>query len=105
MIQTEEETRDGWRVVNVSGRADAEAADALESVLRAAIEANDKVAASFASLDYISSAGIRALLQAARAAQTRGSEFAVCGLSEPVRRVFDMSGLQHVLNIHGVLPC
>lgn len=105
MIQTTEDNRGDWLVVSVTGRADAEAADTLESALRAAIEANGKVAANFAELDYISSAGIRAVLQAARAAQTRGSDFAVCGLSAPVRRVFDMSGLQNVLTIHGVLPC
>ena len=105
MIQTNEETRDGWHVVAVTGRADGEAADALESALRTAIEAHARVAANFSTLEYISSAGIRAVLQAARAAQTRNSEFAVCGLSAPVRRVFDMSGLHHILKIHGELPC
>jgi anti-sigma B factor antagonist len=105
MIQVNEETRSGWQVVRVSGRADAEAADALEAALRSAVEANARVAADFGSLDYISSAGLRAVLQAARAAQTRGSEFAVCGLSAPVQKVFDMSGLHHVLKIHGELPC
>src|ERR1039458_7095876 len=77
MIQLTEETRSGWRVVSVSGRADSEAADALEAALRSAVEANARVAADFATLDYISSAGLRAVLEAARAAQIRGSEFAV----------------------------
>lgn len=105
MMQSTEETRSGWRVVSVTGRADAETADALEAALRAAVEAHPRVAANFAALDYISSAGLRAVLQAARAAQSRGSEFAVCGLSAPVQKVFDMSGLHHVLKIHGELPC
>ena len=105
MIQLKEEVRSGWRVVSVSGRADAEAADELEVALRAAVEANLRAAVDFTALDYISSAGLRAVLQAARAAQNRGSEFIVCGLSAPVRRIFDMSGLHHVLHIHGDLPC
>ena len=92
-------------MVGVTGRADGECADALESVLRGAVEANPKVAADFSALDYISSAGIRAVLQAARAAQRRNSEFAVCSLSPHVKKVFDMSGLQHILQIHGELPC
>src|ERR1035438_6902596 len=95
MIQLNEETRSGWRVVSVSGRADSEAADALEAALRAAVEANGRVAGDFGTVDSISSAGLRSVLQAARAAQNRGSEFAVCGLSAPVRKVFDMSGMQH----------
>jgi len=104
MIQSTQVIRSGWCVVGVTGRADGECADALEAILRAAVEANPKVAADFSALDYISSAGIRAVLQAARAAQGR-SEFAVCSLSPPVKKVFDMSGLHHVLRIHGELPC
>ena len=105
MIQVTEETRDAWHILTVTGRADGEAAEALETALKSAVAAHARVAANFATLDYISSAGIRAVLQTARAAQTRGSEFAVCGLSAPVRKVFDMSGLHQIISIHGELPC
>jgi len=105
MIQLTQETRSGWCVLSLSGRADAQAADELETALKGAVGANAKVAVDFAAVSYISSAGLRAVLQAARAAETRHSEFAVCSLSEPVRKVFDMSGLHHVLKIHGELPC
>jgi anti-sigma B factor antagonist len=105
MMQVTEETRNGWRVVTVTGRADHETADALESALRSAVEANAKVAADFSALNYISSVGLRAVVQAARAAQTRGSEFAICGISGMVRKVFEASGLHQILRIHGELPC
>lgn len=105
MIQVTQEVRSGWYVVSVKGRADGECADALEAALRTAVEGNPKVAADFSGLDYISSAGLRAVLQAARAAEGRQTEFAVCSLSAPVKKVFDMSGLHHVLKIHGDLPC
>ena len=67
--------------------------------------ANSKVAADFAALDYISSAGLRAVIQAARAAEATQVEFAVCGLKANIKKVFDMSGLHHILRIHGELPC
>jgi anti-sigma B factor antagonist len=105
MIQTTEETRSGWCVVSVNGRADAEAADQLESTLRAALGRNPKVAVNLAGLSYISSAGLRAVLQAARAAEVGNAEFAVCSLTASVQKVFDMSGLHHVLRIQGELPC
>jgi len=105
MIQLTQETRSGWCVVNVRGRADGETADELESALRAALEQHSKVAADLGALDYISSAGLRAVLQAARAAEGKNAEFAVCALSAPVKKVFDMSGMRHVLRIHGELPC
>ena len=105
MIQVTQETRGEWQVVGVTGRADGEAADSLEAALRAAVEQHPKVAADFSGLDYISSAGLRAVLQAARAAQNRSSDFAVCGMSASVQKVFTMSGMHHLLTIHGELPC
>jgi anti-anti-sigma factor len=105
MIQVTEETKEDWRIVAVTGRADSEAADQLEEALRAAIASHPKVAADFSKLDYISSAGLRAVIQAARASQAKEATFAVCALSPNVKKVFDMSGLHHILRIQGELPC
>ena len=105
MIELTQQTRSGWCVVAVRGRADAETAGELEGALRAALEAHPRVAADFLSLDYISSAGLRAVLQAARAAQERNAEFTVCRLQGPVKKVFDMSGIHHVVQILAELPC
>ena len=105
MIELTVETRKDWFVVVVKGRADAEAADELEKALRAAVDEHPKVAADCSALEYISSAGLRAVLQGARAAQSRSVEFAVCALSAPVQKVFTMSGMHHVLQSHGELPC
>jgi anti-anti-sigma factor len=105
MIQVNEESRSGWCILAVSGRADAEAAEDLENRLRGAVERHSQVAADFTALDYISSAGLRAVLQAARAAEQRGVRFAVCSPNAGVRRVFDISGLGQVLTIQGELPC
>ena len=80
VIETKDETRSGWLVVHVRGRADAESADALEEALKAAVGKSMKVAADCAGLDYISSAGLRAVIQAARAAEGLNVEFAVCSL-------------------------
>ncbi|MCU1234539.1 MAG: anti-sigma-factor antagonist [Candidatus Solibacter sp.] len=105
MIQLTEETRAGWCIVGVRGRVDAESADELEAALRAAIGANGKVAANFAGVDYVSSAGLRAVIQAARAAQGKSVEFTICSMNAHVKKVFDMSGLHQILHIQGELPC
>lgn len=105
LIQLTQEVRSGWCVVAAKGRADSAAADELESALRAAVEQHRQVAADFSSLDYISSAGLRAVLQAARAAQENRAEFAVCRLAANVKKVFDMSGMRHILRIEDELPC
>lgn len=105
MIQIAEQIRSGWCVVEIRGRADAETAEELERALRSAIGQHPKVAADFVAVDYISSAGLRAVLQAGRAAQERQAEFTVCRVRGPVKKVFEVSGMHHVLRIEEDLPC
>ena len=104
MMQVTQETRDDWRVVTVRGRADSVTADELEETLTAIVGEHKKVAVDFRALDYISSAGLRAVIQAARAAQGHG-EFAVCSPSAAVKKVFDMSGMKAIIDIRESLPC
>ena len=105
MIEVTQEKRSGWCVLGVRGRADAVGAQELESQLCAAIQRNLQVAADLSALEYISSCGLRAVLQAAREAQARKVRFALCSLTAPVKRVFEISGLQNLMEIHGELPC
>ena len=105
MMQIAQESRSGWLIIGVTGRADALAAQALEEALDAATMVSTKIAVDVSGLDYISSAGLRSLLQGARAAQTRNCEFVVCGPREGVKTVFDISGMQHALRIEDALPC
>jgi anti-sigma B factor antagonist len=105
MIEITEETRGGWRVLAISGRADALACEQMQTRLVAAVEANKQVAVDFSAVNFISSCGLRAVLHAAREAQGRKVRFAVCSPSAPVKKVFDISGLHQILEIHGELPC
>ncbi len=105
MMQITQETRDNWRVVTVRGRVNSETADELEDRLREALEQEGKVAVDFGAVEYVSSAGLRALIQGARAAEGKSAEFVICGLPARVKRVFDMSGMQNFMKIQGELPC
>lgn len=51
-------------------------------------------------LDYISSAGLRAIMQAARKMQQQGGSLALCSLSGDVRAVFETSGFDQLIAIH-----
>jgi len=53
-----------------------------------------------AGLEYVSSAGLRVFLLAARAAQRSGIAFALCALRPPIREVFDLSGFSQIITIH-----
>jgi anti-anti-sigma factor len=86
------------------GRLDFDAApgfqEALERVLGTAGKAPAALIIDAAALEYVSSAGLRAVLLAARAAQRAGVPFALCALQPAVREVFDLSGFSRIIAVH-----
>ncbi len=93
-------TEDGVAVVTLSGRMDSATSPAADHELAAAIGAGTPVLLDLGALDYISSAGLRVLLKAAKQAQSAKVKFAVCNPSPAVREVFDVSGFSTLLKLH-----
>ena len=98
-MQISEQTRDGALVIQAAGRLDSSSAGALEAVLPARIQANDKVALNLTDVPYVSSAGLRVLLIGAKAARAAGHKLVLAGLSDSVREVFDISGFTSLFTI------
>lgn len=86
------------------GRLDFDAApgfqEAVERVLRGAGKAPVALIIDGAALEYVSSAGLRAILLLAKAAQRAGISFALCSLQPAVREVFELSGFSQIIAIH-----
>ena len=86
------------------GRLDFDAApgfqEALERLLGGAGERSAAVIIDGTALEYVSSAGLRAFLLAARAAQRSGIAFALCALQPAVREVFELSGFSRIIPVH-----
>ena len=86
------------------GRLDFDAAPGFQEALERALGAPGKAPAALiidgAGLEYVSSAGLRAVLLAARAAQRAGVPFALCALQPAVREVFDLSGFSRIIAVH-----
>jgi anti-sigma B factor antagonist len=86
------------------GRLDFDAApgfqESVEQIFGAAGKAPAVVIIDGTGLEYVSSAGLRAVLLAARAAQRAGSAFALCALQPAVREVFDLSGFSRIIAVH-----
>lgn len=75
------------------GRVDSGTAATLEARLLLAAEHGDgKVVVDFTQVQYISSAGLRALLAGGKQVQNIGGGVALCGLNMNVREVFEVSG-------------
>ena len=85
------------------GRLDFDAAPGFQESLERLLSAAGKPAALIidcAALEYVSSAGLRAVLLGARAAQRAGVPFALCALQPAVREVFDLSGFSRIIAVH-----
>jgi anti-anti-sigma factor len=86
------------------GRLDFGAADGFQRQLEERLGGTSPACAGVivdcGALDYVSSAGLRVFLLAARAAQRAGISFALCALRPAVREVFELSGFSRIISVH-----
>ena len=61
---------------------------------------HSRVCWTSATLAYISSAGLRVILQTAKALRTQEAQFALCSAKGPIREVFEISGIDQIVSIH-----
>ncbi|MFW5836768.1 MAG: STAS domain-containing protein [Desulfovibrionaceae bacterium] len=97
------ERREGDVVVlGLSGRLDSNTADGFEEKLLGMIRGGEKhIVLDFSGLEYISSAGLRVLLKAARELKQTDGKMHLCALKDYIKEVFDLSGFVSFLPIHG----
>jgi anti-anti-sigma factor len=88
-------------VVSASGRLDGIYSTAFANQVGELVtEANPKILIDFTDIDFVTSAGLRALLLLVKKAKASGSVFALCGVNEQVREVLDVSGFTAMFGIH-----
>ena len=99
-IKTEEEN--GTLVVQVDGRVDGATAPEFENTIKSVIsEDNLAVIVNFEGVSYISSAGLRAVLLVAKQLSQTNTKFALYSLGDLTREVFEISGFDRIIQIHG----
>ena len=82
------------------GRVDASSAPDLEQAMMARIgEGGLDVVLDLSRTRYMSSAGLRVVLVVARALQAKEGRFAVCGLNDEVKELFEVSGFSLIVKI------
>ncbi len=100
-MEITESRRDGVVVLAVVGRLDASNSGTLEEKLLALVGAGEKRLVVDASrLDYISSAGLRVLLVAAKRLTPAGGTLSLCGMKDQIREVFDIAGFSTIFPIY-----
>nr|WP_315463347.1 STAS domain-containing protein [uncultured Rhodoferax sp.] len=86
--------------MGLSGRLDSATAGDLEKTVASQFQAQgDKLVMDFAGLSYVSSAGLRVILMAAKRARQVQGTLILCGMQPHVREVFHISGFLKILHV------
>ncbi|NQW09848.1 MAG: STAS domain-containing protein [Alphaproteobacteria bacterium] len=94
----------GVLVVAPQGRLDSNSAPEFEAVLLGRIESGDrKLVIDFSGIHYVSSAGLRVLLMAAKRTIAVGGSFAIHSMSDTIHEVFDISGFLSIFAVYNSL--
>lgn len=87
-------------VIQIVGSLDTVTAPDAQTVLDGAIaDGASTLIVDCADLSYVSSAGLRILLVAAKKVQPAGGQVRMCNLSPMVREVFEISGFTAILPV------
>ena len=84
--------------VTIAGRLDTTTAPQLEAEFKQNIDGVEKLVLDFASLEYLSSAGLRVLLQAQKTMNKQG-EMIIKNVNETINEIFEVTGFIDILTI------
>jgi anti-anti-sigma factor len=94
MIDTISEVRPEGRIDSITGAA-------FEKDLLQQIDGGHRrLLLDFAEVQYVSSAGLRVVLLAAKRMKAVGGKLALCSLNPQITEVFEISGFARILDIH-----
>lgn len=90
----------GVTIAVMAGRLDGASASDAEAKLLGLLAGGAKLVVDLAEVAYVSSAGLRVLLMAAKQAKAGGSAFALAAPQPGVMEVLQVSGFDKILTIH-----
>lgn len=99
-MQISTRTSNDIYIVAIAGSLDSATAPEAQKSLDGVLAGAKKVVLDFSDLDYISSAGLRVLLGAAKKLRASAGTFGMFGLNQSVREVFEISGFSSILSIY-----
>lgn len=91
-------------IVSVDGRIDTLSAPDFQTRMEELMDREEpRVILDLEKLQYVSSAGLRAMLVVAKKAASSGKRLSLCSLQEMVRKVFDISGFTGMIPVYDCL--
>lgn len=99
-----EKKQEGIDIFQLKGRLDSNTSPEFEKTVFSAIQnGSTQMVVDFENLDYISSAGLRVILKAAKELKRSEGIFVLCSMKDYVKEVFEISGFDTFLPIESNL--
>lgn len=101
MFSLETDNRQSVSVMKVKGRIDSETAPDLDEALtRLVQQGRNQIVLNLQDVDFMSSAGLRAVVKAFQAAKKAGGDLRLAAVSEPVEVVLRTVGMMQMLQMY-----
>lgn len=105
MQASERVEANGLHVVDLSGEVDLHHSVELRELLSRHAEAQrPALIVDFSGVSYIDSAGLATLIEYVQKSMAYGGKFALAGINERLRTIFDIARLDQIFSIHSTLP-
>lgn len=101
MLEISQTDHGGVTVLHAAGRIDSTTARQLEDAVSACIESGRvRLVVDLGATDFLSSAGLRALLGGAKRARGQGGQLTLCAATGGVSEVLDVAGFSALVGSH-----
>ena len=99
-MEISQKEENGVVTIDIKGRLDADTSTEAETVVKEALGGEtNRLLFNLGELEYLSSAGLRVLLSAAKEMRRRDGKIVLCALNEFVKEIFEVSGFQSLIPI------
>jgi anti-anti-sigma factor len=86
--------------LTITGRLDAVTASEADDIIKGITQVQDiRLLFDLKPLEYISSAGLRVLLSAAKDLKRHNGKMVICALNEEIKKIFEISGFSSIIPI------
>ena len=85
--------------LSVEGRVDATTAPQLQNGILTAFQKGENVVLDCQALEYISSAGLRALLLGQKTSKSKGGSFTLIHVGQEIQEILEVTGFDDILTI------
>ncbi len=100
-LSIETENTQNIAVMKVTGRVDSETAPELDTALTRLLNENkNKIVLNLQNVEFLSSAGLRAMVKALKGAQKTGGDIRLVAVSEPIEVILRTVGMMQMFKMY-----